>query len=126
MALVMLFAPHWLIAPFLDRAQPGASAVAELAIAFLLWAAIFQIFDGAQIVGSLVLRGLGDTRVPMLFALLGYWVIGLPLAAGLGFATPLAGVGIWIGLAASLAIVAVLMLWRWHRRERLGLVLRRS
>ena len=122
MALMMLFAPHWLIAPFLDRAQPGATAVAELAIAFLLWAAIFQIADGAQVVGSCVLRGLGDTRVPMLYALLGYWGIGLPLAAALGFATPLAGIGIWIGLAASLAIVAILMLWRWQRRERLGLV----
>jgi MATE family multidrug resistance protein len=122
MALLMLFTPQWLIAPFLDRSQPGATAVAELAIAFLLWAAIFQIADGAQIVGAMVLRGLGDTRVPMLFALLGYWVIGLPLSAALGFLTPLAGIGIWIGLAVALAIVAILMLWRWHRRERLGLV----
>lgn len=126
MALVMLVAPHWLVAPFLDRAQPGAGAVAELAMAFLFWAAIFQIADGAQVVGSCVLRGLGDTRVPMLFALLGYWGIGLPLSASLGFGTALAGTGIWIGLASGLSIVAVLMLWRWHRRERLGLVVARG
>jgi MATE family multidrug resistance protein len=58
----------------------------------------------------------------MLIAGLGYWGIGLPLSVVLGFRTPLAGVGIWIGLATGLAIVAVLMLWRWWRRERFGLL----
>jgi MATE family multidrug resistance protein len=122
MALMMLFAPGILVGPFLDIAKPGAAEVAALAMTFLLYAAIFQIADGAQVVGSSILRGLGDTRVPMIFAGLGYWAIGLPLAAALGFWTPLAGVGIWIGLAVALTIVAVLMLGRWHARERLGLV----
>lgn len=121
-ALVMLFAPQVLVGPFLDIAKPGAAEVAALAMSFLLYAAIFQIADGAQVVGSSILRGLGDTRIPMIYAGLGYWVIGLPLAAALGFWTPLAGIGIWIGLAVALAIVAVLMLWRWHARENLGLV----
>ena len=89
---------------------------------FLSYAAIFQLADGAQVVGSAILRGLGDTRLPMIFAGLGYWGIGLPLSAALGFLTPLAGRGIWIGLAIGLAIVAVLMLGRWAARERLGLV----
>lgn len=122
MALVMLFAPQLLVGPFLDTGKPGAQAVAELATRFLLFAAIFQIVDGAQVVGGSILRGLRDTRVPMIFAAVGYWGIGLPLSAALGFWTPLAGSGIWIGLATGLAIVAVLMLWRWRRRERLGLV----
>lgn len=120
-ALVMLFAPQILVGPFLDIAKPGATEVAALAMSFLLYAAIFQIADGAQVVGSSILRGLGDTRVPMIFAGLGYWGIGLPLAATLGFWTPLAGIGIWIGLAVALTIVAILMLGRWHARERLGL-----
>lgn len=121
-ALVMLLAPQVLVRPFLDAGNPGAAAVAELAMTFLLWAAVFQIADGGQVIGSCILRGLGDARVPMIFAGLGYWAIGLPLAAGLGFLTPLAGAGIWVGLAIALGIVAVLMLRRWFGRERLGLL----
>lgn len=124
MALVMLFAPQVLVRPFLDAGKPGAEAVAELAMHFLLFAAIFQIADGAQVVGSSILRGLGDTRIPMILAGIGYWGIGLPLSAALGFWTPLAGSGIWIGLAIGLSVVAVLMLWRWRLRERLALTLR--
>jgi len=121
-ALMMLLIPHWLVAPFLDTSKPKAAEVAQMATLFLLYAAIFQIADGAQVVGASVLRGLRDTRVPMFFAGIGYWIIGLPLSAALGFWTPLAGVGIWIGLAAGLTIVAVPMLARWFARERLGLV----
>jgi MATE family multidrug resistance protein len=69
-----------------------------------------------------MLRGLHDTRAPMFFALVGYWGIGLPLGVALAFGLGLGGTGIWIGLAAGLAIVAVLMMRRWQRREALGLV----
>jgi multidrug resistance protein, MATE family len=120
-ALLMLLIPHWLVVPFLDASKPRAAEVAEMAMLFLFYAAIFQVVDGVQVVGVSILRGLRDTRVPMLFAGLGYWGIGLPLSAALGFLTPLAGVGIWIGLATGLAVVAALMLARWFRRERLGL-----
>jgi MATE family multidrug resistance protein len=118
-ALAMAFVPH---AVFLDASRPGAEAVAELAVVFLFYAALFQLADGAQVVGSSILRGLGDTRRPMLLAGLGYWGVGLPLSAALGFLTPLAGRGIWIGLAFGLSVVAVLMLRRWWARERLGLL----
>ncbi|MDP3255615.1 MAG: MATE family efflux transporter [Bosea sp. (in: a-proteobacteria)] len=121
-ALAMWFSPHWLVRPFLDLDRPGAIEVAALAMHFLVFAAIFQIVDGAQVVGSCLLRGLGDTRIPMLYAGLGYWVFGLPLSIALGFGTPLAGSGIWIGLAVALALVATLMLGRWWARERLGLM----
>lgn len=121
-ALVMWLAPEMLVRPFLDLSKPGAAEVAALAMSFLLYAAIFQIVDGAQVVGSCLLRGIGDTRVPMIYAGLGYWAIGLPLSIALGFWTPLQGIGIWIGLAVALAIVSALMLWRWWRRESLGLV----
>ena len=121
-ALAMAFVPQWLVAPFLENSRPGAAAVAELAIVFLFYAALFQLADGAQITGALILRGLGDTRRPMLFALFGYWGVGLPLSALLGFLTPLAGRGIWMGLVIGLGVVAVLMLRRWWARERLGLL----
>jgi MATE family multidrug resistance protein len=85
-------------------------------------AAIFQIVDGAQVVGAGMLRGLHDTRVPMLFAFCGYWVIGIGVGVWLAFDRGWAGVGIWTGLAVGLAVVAVLMLDRWRRRAAIGLV----
>ena len=118
---IMWAAPHPLIAAYIDPTLPQNTAVAALALQFLAVAAVFQLVDGAQAVAAGVLRGLQDTRVPMLVAVLGYWIGGFGTAILLGFWTPLAGVGIWWGLAAGLAIVAALLLWRWSLRERLGL-----
>lgn len=122
MAMVMLVFPHQLVTLFLDPADPGNTPVIPLAISFLFVAALFQIFDGAQAVGAGMLRGLQDTKVPMAYAAIGYWVIGLTVAVWLAFFMGWKGVGIWTGLATGLAIVAALMLARWLRRERLGLL----
>lgn len=121
-SLVMLLVPGLLIGAFIDTAAPANAEVVRLAGAFLLLAALFQIADGTQAVASGMLRGLHDARVPMLYAITGYWGIGLPLGVALAFWLGIGGIGIWIGLAAGLFTVAVLMLSRWHRRERLGLV----
>lgn len=120
-AMLMLFAPHLLVSAFLVLDDPTNAAVISLAVTFLAFAALFQVFDGAQVIAAGMLRGLHDTKVPMIFTALGFWGIGLPLGAVLGFATALAGVGIWLGLAAGLASVAVLLTTRWIKRERLGL-----
>ncbi len=119
-ALIWLF-PRELITLFLDD-TPANARVIELAMTFLAVAAVFQIFDGSQVVTAGMLRGLHDTRVPMLFALFGYWVIGLGVGVWLAFERGWQGVGIWAGLAAGLAIVAALMIGRWALRTRLGLV----
>ncbi|GLR47238.1 MATE family efflux transporter [Sphingomonas astaxanthinifaciens] len=121
-ALVMWIFPRELALQFLDSTKPESAAVLATAVQFLMIAAVFQLADGMQVIGVAILRGLHDTRVPMLFAALGYWGIGIGTGAWLAFKTPLAGRGIWIGLAVGLAAVAVLMLWRWSRREALGLV----
>jgi multidrug resistance protein, MATE family len=121
-ALLMLFAPHLLVGAFLDLNDPRNGPVIGFALSFLVLAALFQLVDGAQAVGAGMLRGLQDTRVPMIYAALGYWGVGLPLGVALAFGTSLRGVGIWIGLATGLAVVAALMLWRWLRRDRLGLI----
>lgn len=120
-ALLMLLAPRPLIGAFIDLNDPRNVPVLQFAVSFLTLAAVFQLADGAQAVGAGMLRGLQDTRMPMVFAALGYWGIGLPLGVFLAFRTDLRGVGIWIGLATGLAVVASLMLWRWLRRDRLGL-----
>ena len=121
-AIVMVGAPELLISAFLDIRDPGNAEVVALAATFLAYAALFQVADGAQAVGSGMLRGLHDTRVPMLYALFGYWGVGLPFGALLGFRFGLEGVGIWIGLASALILVAILMTGRWIARERLGLL----
>jgi MATE family multidrug resistance protein len=121
-ALVMWVFPAELAGLFLDSAAPDSAAVLALAVQFLLIAAVFQLADGAQVIGAAILRGLQDTRVPMLFAAFGYWVVGIGVGAVLAFETELEGQGIWIGLAAGLGVVSVLMLWRWSRRQALGLV----
>lgn len=122
MASLLWLFPEGLTGLFLDRTDPANAQVAALAVSFLLVAAFFQIFDGAQVVGQGMLRGLHDTFVPMLFALLGYWIIGIGVGAWLAFDRGWGGVGIWTGLATGLGIVAVLMLSRWLMRTRLGLV----
>ncbi len=122
MALVFVLAPNFLISIFIDASAPGNEKVAALAVSFLAIAAIFQIVDGAQVVGAGMLRGLHDTTVPMVFALMGYWFIGIGVGAGLAFWQGWEGIGVWTGLASGLGIVAVLMLARWMMRKRLGLL----
>ena len=121
-SLTMILAPRMLIGAFLDLSDPGNAGVVRLAISFLAIAALFQIADGAQAVGAGMLRGLHDARTPMIFALIGYWGIGLPLGVILAFVAGLEGIGIWIGLATGLAVVAVLIIVRWSCRASRGLM----
>lgn len=122
MSALMLMAPRALIGAFIDVGDAANAAVVELAISFLFFAAVFQIADGAQGVAAGMLRGLQDTRMPMIFALVGYWGFGMPLSLLLAFKLGFGGRGIWIGLAAGLLAVAIVMVWRWTQRDRLGLV----
>jgi MATE family multidrug resistance protein len=121
-SLTMILASRLLISAFLDVSDAASAPVVELATSFLTFAALFQTADGAQAVCSGMLRGLHDTRVPMLFALAGYWGIGLPLGIILAFPLGLGGKGIWIGLALGLAVVAILMVCRWYYRDAYGLM----
>jgi MATE family multidrug resistance protein len=120
-ALAMTLVPTQLLRIYIDPAAPANAALIGFALQYLIWAAIFQLADGVQAVGAGALRGLQDTRVPMWIAIFSYWVPGFGLAIGLGFYTPLEGTGVWIGLATGLFFAAALLLWRWHRRDRLGL-----
>ena len=119
--LLMICAPRLLISGFIDVADPANAEVVALAVTFLAFAALFQIADGAQAIGTGMLRGLHDTRVPMIYAGIGYWCIGLPFGALLAFRFNYGGAGIWTGFTLGLTIVAALMLWRWTRRDALGL-----
>ncbi len=122
MAVAIWAAPHRLVTLFLDDTA-GNAVVIALAVSFLKVAAAFQLVDGAQVIGAGMLRGLHDTRWPLLFAAFGYWGVGLGIGSWLAFGADWKGLGIWVGLASGLAAVAILMLARWSMRERLGLIL---
>jgi len=89
--------------------DPGVIAVAAALIPI---AGVFQIFDGTQVVASGVLRGLGDTRAPMVANLLGYWLVGIPVSLYLGFVAGLGPPGLWWGLVLGLGLVGTSLLLR--------------
>ena len=109
-ALVFLLVPRLLI--MLYTRDPRVLVEAP---ALLYVAAAFQIFDGIQTVSTGALRGLGETRVPMIANFVGYWVLGLPLGLFLCFGLHWGIYGLWIGLTLALIIIAFSLLWRWRR-----------
>ena len=121
-ASAMLLAPELLLSIYVDPDLPANRAMAAFAISYMTVAAAFQLVDGVQAVAAGALRGLQDTRMPMVVAIFSYWVPGYGTAIWLGFYTPLEGTGVWIGLAIGLVFAAALLTYRWSRRERWGLV----
>lgn len=119
---IMILFPRLVLSAYVQVDNPANAVMVALALQYLLVAAAFQLFDGIQAVAAGLLRGLQDTRVPMVMALVGYWIVGFSTAIMLGFFTSLSGIGVWIGLAVGLVAVSALLLWRWHRREALHLV----
>lgn len=121
-AALLILMPRTLVSAFLDLSEPANARTIGLAVSFLAIAALFQLADAAQAVGAGVLRGVQDTRVPMVFALIGYWVVGIGVGTLLAFPFKMEGVGIWLGLASGLCAAAVLLVARWSLRERLNLL----
>jgi MATE family multidrug resistance protein len=100
-ALAMVVIPKPLIAIYVDPWDPKNAVLVGFALQYIVIAAAFQLFDGMQAVAAGALRGLQDTRIPMWIAAFAYWVPGIGTALVLGFYTPLAGIGVWIGLATA-------------------------
>ena len=101
-------------APWLARVFTPDPGILAAATALIPIAGVFQIVDGIQGVSSGILRGAGDTRVPMFSNLAGYSIVALPLGAWLCFSLGMGAPGIWWGLCAGLAAVALLLGWRVH------------
>ena len=124
--LTFVLFPRQIVGLFLDATAPQNQAALRLEAGYLGVAALFQLFDGGQVIAAAALRGLSDTRMPMLVALGGYWLCGFPIAYLAGFTFGLRGLGVWLGLASGLAVVALVLTVRFAMRERLGLVARQT
>ncbi|MFU8778371.1 MAG: MATE family efflux transporter [Roseovarius sp.] len=118
MALLILV-PDPLVGLFLAPDDPDRAQVIAIGRQLLAAAALFQLVDAAQVQALGLLRGVQDTRVPMVIAALSYWAVGVPVSYLLGFPLGMGGPGIWLGLAMGLALAGVFMLvrfWGWSVR----------
>ncbi|MFD0917418.1 MATE family efflux transporter [Pseudahrensia aquimaris] len=119
--VVFIAIPEVLSALFLDADDPNAPTVLQLTVPLLYMAAAFQIVDGLQAVGSGALRGLKDTKVPMIMATIAYWPVGLSAAYFFAYPMGYGATGVWAGLVAGLAVASVCMIGRFILRTRYGL-----
>lgn len=111
--VVFVVMPEPLISAFLDPADPAKEQIISIGIVLLAMAALFQLVDGAQVVALGLLRGVQDTKTPMVIAAISYWVIGMPCSYLLGFVFDFGGVGVWSGLVIGLAFAAVMLVVRF-------------
>jgi MATE family multidrug resistance protein len=118
MALLFLLLREPLVGLFLSKTDPRTPEVLAWGALFLIFAGLFQVADGLQVVGGGVLRGLQDARWPMIFAAFGYWGCGLTSAYAFAFILNWGGSGIWLGQVVGLFVVAVLMVGRYHALTR--------
>ncbi len=114
------FGRELIIDGFLDLGDPDVLSLIPIAMGLLAITAVFQVFDTTQAVAAGILRGMKDTRTPMVYAMVGYWIVGIPVATWLGLFTDLEGNGIWWGMTAGLAATTLLMTGRVVRRMRLS------
>jgi MATE family multidrug resistance protein len=112
-ATLMLAIPH-----AIAHIYSGDPRVIALAAQLLVLAGIFQFSDGIQVVANGALRGLKDTRMPMLVTAVAYWVVGMPTGAWLAFGAGYGVRGMWVGLIAGLTAAAVLLAARWIMQTR--------
>ena len=116
-AAALWFHGEAIIMLFLDATRPENLATITIAVSLLAIAAAFQFVDAVQVVAMGALRGLKDTRGPMLITITGYWGVGLPVAAFLGIHWEGGAEAVWIGLAVALSVVGVLLTLRFRHRS---------
>ncbi|WP_299691185.1 MATE family efflux transporter [uncultured Tateyamaria sp.] len=115
LATIVLFVamPEPLVSLFLGRDVAGRDEIMAIGIVLLAMAAVFQLVDGAQVIALGLLRGVQDTKVPMILAAVSYWAIGMPFSYIFGFVLEWGGVGVWMGLVVGLAAAGVALMLRF-------------
>jgi MATE family multidrug resistance protein len=114
-AVVLWTSPDAIIGAYIDIADPANRETVQIARRLIAIAAIFQLFDGMQVIAAGALRGYKDTMIPMLLATFGYWAIGFAGCWLFAFPLGYGAVGLWWGLALGLAAVAVMLTLRFHQ-----------
>lgn len=113
---IFLLWPEQILNLFLDRSDPQTAEIVRFGVGLLAVAAVFQFVDAMQVMAMGLLRGLQDTKVPMIIAVFSYWLIGIPLSYLLAFKANMGGVGLWLGLGCGLCAAAVMLTGRFWRR----------
>jgi len=112
--------PEVLIGVFIDHTDSARDHIINVGVGLLAMAALFQIADGVQVIGLGLLRGAQDTRMPMIYAGISYWLIGIPAGYVIGFTFGYGAVGIWMGLVLGLSVAAILLTARFWLRLKHG------
>jgi MATE family multidrug resistance protein len=124
MVLVIIACRH--VIPVLFLGAPDgdaeANATAALAATLLAFGSTFFVVDGVQTIAAGALRGLNDTRVPLLFAAVSFWAVGFATSYTLAFPAGLKAIGVWIGFTVGLAVYAALLMWRFNALTRRGIM----
>lgn len=113
--VIFVLVPEALIGLFLDSDEPNRGKIVAVGTILLLMAGVFQLMDAGQVMAMGLLRGLRDTKMPMIYAAISYWLIGAPCSYLFGFVFGFGGPGIWAGLAVGLAVAGALMMVRFWR-----------
>jgi len=121
-AICFILFPTVFIGVYLDKSNPEADLILAYGVPLLALAAAFQIGDSLQVLASGMLRAFKDTTIPMYIAIFSYWAVGAPIMYFMAFKFGYGGQGIWSGLAFGLTVAAILMCWRYYRRDAIGLV----
>jgi MATE family multidrug resistance protein len=115
--IIYLTLPEQMIALFIDPNDVHHGEILAYGIALMGIAALFQVVDAIQIMALGLLRGVQDTKVPMIFAAISYWVLGMPASYYLGFTLGWGGPGIWMGLVVGLFVASILLMARFWLRS---------
>jgi MATE family multidrug resistance protein len=115
MLIYWVFAEQ-MVGLFLKPDDPERDLIIPVGVTLLMVAALFQLADAGQAMAMGLLRGIHDTKQPMIIAAVSYWLIGLPASYGLGIVMGLEGVGIWLGLVFGLSAAAIALHWRFWRK----------
>jgi len=107
-----------LVGAFLNPDDPERAVIVPLGVTLLMVAALFQLADGGQAMAMGLLRGIQDTKMPLIIAAVSYWLIGIPISYALAFLAGLEGVGLWLGMVAGLSVAALALLARFWRAVR--------
>jgi len=113
--VIYLGAGRWIVSAFIGADNPQTSEILALGVVLMGLAGLFQLVDAAQVMALGFLRGVQDTRRPMVLAAISYWGVGIPASLGLGFGLEMGPVGIWLGLVVGLAVASVLLMARFFR-----------